>query len=978
MMRLALLKRLLPITLCGLVLSNGCIEVPKRGPLPRLDMTEDLDASGDLADMKDASPDIKQEMSCDIEDPQAICKANNEDCGTRIVLNLCGQNQEINCGQCEYPKSCNQNRCVLDCLNDAQLCEQNAAACGPITVEDPCGKMRTVDCGSCLTGAQCTTKDDSTIVCGGCPAAQCGDRTCGTSINTCGNSTSCGVACAGRTTCTDGKRCAPRSITLESSRGSSYFGQAVAIDGLRMAIGASDDNPDGAVPRRGTVFIYERATAQSNWQLAQTINAPDPQVAQTFGLALALKGDTLAVASPYYDARGINNGRVWVYKRTNQGWEVDKTLDTSTTTNNALFGRSICLTDTELFIGEPAPAIAIGRVFVYPLDKLDDTPAVLTETAGSSSQFGHQISCDSGKLVVADPVGDKIGVVYLYEKDSGRWVNPNKISPSNVDLQRFGFSVANFGDEVVISSVTEGAPLYLYSISQDSLGTLPMPDMSANSVLGWTVAMSDSAIYSGVRRGITGIDVYRRNAQQQWAHETRLATAPNNIVGSQLFLDAEQNNVIVGAPLHLGRGYYPGEVLTYTYNPLMGQFDEPQRIRPQQVNNGSFVGRADVVQDGNRWLIGTPDAKFGRGQVSIIEWREDNNDPQRSKWEEISILKEGTAEHPLAQGSGFGTGVLVNEFHLLISASGQSDYALRLPGKVYAYHRQTPTDPWTLTQVLFSPQQPLEATEHLGEEMIWLDANTVLIGAPVTVGENTTNNTGRAYIYRYAPQRNSWELIQKLTPPDSDAVRFGKSLLYDNTTDIIYIGSPDDHNGRVYPVFRAPNDFIYTVSTNPITPPVDAMYQHRQFGASLAKNDRWFAIGDHVGHATTGTAYDGLVHLYTRQVAEKRLDYKSTIGELNTLKRMRFGHSLAFYGDRLYVGRPYDTNSTYNLSGSIQRFNLSGAQWLPGQLIYADDLRSSAYFGWSIVSTPSHLVVGTPGNPDRGLRAGGLYMFDLP
>ncbi|TAJ24862.1 MAG: hypothetical protein EPO68_00860, partial [Planctomycetota bacterium] len=73
------------------------------------------------------------------------------------------------------------------------------------------------------------------------------------------------------------------------------YGSAVSIDGSLLAIGAPQD--DGSVPRsnRGAVYVY--ASALGEWNLEMKLTPPTSDPAQTFGQAVALVGDTLAIGA---------------------------------------------------------------------------------------------------------------------------------------------------------------------------------------------------------------------------------------------------------------------------------------------------------------------------------------------------------------------------------------------------------------------------------------------------------------------------------------------------------------------------------------------------------------------------------------------------------------------------------------------------------------------------------------------------------
>lgn len=100
-----------------------------------------------------------------------------------------------------------------------------------------------------------------------------------------------------------------------------------------------------------------------------------------------------------------------------------------------------------------------------------------------------------------------------------------------------------------------------------------------------------------------------------------------------------------------------------------------------------------------------------------------------------------------------------------------------------------------------------------------------------------------------------------------------------------------------------------------------------------------------------------------------------------------FGTSLAVSGDRLFVGAPTESaippelpqvigNAVYQ-SGRVYIFERQvDNSWMKVRTIMAQDPVTSAKFGSSIAVSENLLLVGAPGDDDKGAQSGSVYVFE--
>jgi hypothetical protein len=104
---------------------------------------------------------------------------------------------------------------------------------------------------------------------------------------------------------------ADQRLLPTSSTGSDRFGDAVAVDGDRIVVGAPQRDA-GATVDAGAADVFEYASGSWNPLTAQLVPA-SPVSYTRHGAAVAIRGDTVLVGAPGADVGGVTSGAVWRY-----------------------------------------------------------------------------------------------------------------------------------------------------------------------------------------------------------------------------------------------------------------------------------------------------------------------------------------------------------------------------------------------------------------------------------------------------------------------------------------------------------------------------------------------------------------------------------------------------------------------------------------------------------------------------------------
>jgi len=278
-------------------------------------------------------------------------------------------------------------------------------------------------------------------------------------------------------------------------------GQSISIDEQRIAVGDIDGGGRN-IPGfgNGTVAILERFN--NSWNVVAELTAENPGVADQFGHAVALVGDTLLVGAPGEDssATGINgdatlndafdSGAAYLFVRQNDQWVQNTYFKGDSTAGGDQFGFSVAARDGLLVVGAPGEASSATGVNGDPQDNslVDSGAAFIFErgnsglsqvaylkasNTGVGDAFGTAVDLTDTTVVVGAPDEDSgfsgnpsvlesddslnnAGAVYTFIDNGTAWVQSAYLKSSSPDnLDRFGNDLAIESNTLVIAAPSE-------------------------------------------------------------------------------------------------------------------------------------------------------------------------------------------------------------------------------------------------------------------------------------------------------------------------------------------------------------------------------------------------------------------------------------------------------------------------------------------------------------------------------------------
>ncbi|WP_150912833.1 integrin [Marinobacter halotolerans] len=312
------------------------------------------------------------------------------------------------------------------------------------------------------------------------------------------------------------------------------FGEDVSLsaDGNTLAVGAPDedssatgvngDESDNSVTRAGAVYIFARTNA--GWNQVAYLKASNAEASDSFGEAVSLSADgtTLGVGAGGEDsgATGVNGdesdnsvsraGAVYVFTRTDAGWNQVAYLKASNTGENDEFGEAISLSadGTTLAagaLGEDSSAkgvngdetdntaIEAGAVYIFARTNAgwNQVAYLKASNAEADDIFGDAVSLNADGTTLAvgaseegssatgvngdesDNSADGAGAVYVFARTAGGWSQAAYLKASNTDVDD------SFGNDVSLSS--DGTILAVGADEEESLAIGINGDEADNS-----------------------------------------------------------------------------------------------------------------------------------------------------------------------------------------------------------------------------------------------------------------------------------------------------------------------------------------------------------------------------------------------------------------------------------------------------------------------------------------------------------------
>jgi hypothetical protein len=268
-------------------------------------------------------------------------------------------------------------------------------------------------------------------------------------------------------------------LESDKAKGDFYFqsfGRAIAIDGDVVAVGSPNENLD-----KGAVWVYRVSGGELVFE--QKLLDPTPVSNDLFGISVSVSGDLIAVGSPGTGNLQFNDdGEMYVFRFDGATWNVEF----SVTGQELGYGTAVDVEGDVVAVGFPHADIGAPNSGVLALYRFDGNAwgpnGVLVGTL-TNGNLGKRLALGGDWLFAANGLG--ISVYYV----DGGWQFVQTLALSNEAL-------AVDGDVLVVGQ-TSSATVLRRSCDTWSAETVLSDPLKDISVFGQAVSVDGDAILVG-------------------------------------------------------------------------------------------------------------------------------------------------------------------------------------------------------------------------------------------------------------------------------------------------------------------------------------------------------------------------------------------------------------------------------------------------------------------------------------------------
>lgn len=681
-----------------------------------------------------------------------------------------------------------------------------------------------------------------------------------------------------------------------------YFGNAVAIHGDLIVVGAKYAGPNGYWS--GAAYVVTKNGA--DWStLSPTIAKLLPRngtMFGEFGSKVATNGVDVAISSAKKDSNSYAIGSVQIFTRNGTDWS---TLDpTEVKFYSGIqydeFGSDLALTADRLIVG----ATGDSKTYIYHKTTSSWYSATLDQVishgVGSNTEFGFGVATSGSTIVIGAPGDDSVssnsGSIITYEKTgSNNWTQsdellPGENQPSHNGGDLFGNHIAIDGDYMVVSAagtdsslVPEGM-VYLYSRNDQGTpsddtddtwdfvrGLLP-PDLSAVTGFGTRVAIDGGTILIGARltSGKDEVYIYERNG----ADWTLLPPKVSPLLSKYTYKNSDVSNIavsgdtiVIGQPKATGNFSTSGVISVYAK-----RGSDWSTLSPVETvlyaDDGSYGDKfgQSIDIDGDRIIVGAPE-KGDTGAVYLFE-------KGSTSWRTTATQHRLTINEPLIYEL---LGKAVSIEGDLVAVAAKYDDVSTPNGVVYLLDSSTGWD------------QPVQTTFSASETNLTLyyGDHIDLSGQTLVVSNGSTESRAGLYIYDGSSGWDSLNGTKLSLNPDAREYRsfFASEFAVSGNNIVSYAstGSPRAI-GEVYVINRRPLPEISIEDASIVEG--DAGTQSLQLTVTLTGNNLDLIPGNNVSFAyatangtatTAGNDYQSQTGTLTFDTSSGASSYTKTI-----------------------------------------------------------------------------------------------------
>ena len=337
------------------------------------------------------------------------------------------------------------------------------------------------------------------------------------------------------------------------------LGTSVAADGDRVVVGARHHDVDG-LSNSGAAYVYRRQG--SAFVLEAKLQSGNPSVEDNFGNAVAIDGDMIAVGANREGAGPQDSrwGAIYIFVRAGTTWTQQAVLLSPEPTGFDRFGDSVDLQGNTVVVGEtrgegPSTDSGTAYVFVRSGTTWALEAQLLHERATGEDYFGEAVALDGDRAIVGapredGPVGPRQGAIYVFERQGSSWTQVERLVGDSIGAQ-LGESVDIEGTTIVAGAPGLSSAIVFRRSGATWAEVERIQAQNGPDTLGRTVRIDAGTLALAGASPYYGFVYLYRPIGSTWLLQAKLVgddTGYRDEFGRALALSG--STVVVGAELH--------------------------------------------------------------------------------------------------------------------------------------------------------------------------------------------------------------------------------------------------------------------------------------------------------------------------------------------------------------------------------------------------------------------------------------------
>ncbi len=268
--------------------------------------------------------------------------------------------------------------------------------------------------------------------------------------------------------------------------------EQVAISGDTIVVGAFQESSNGtpgntSLPGSGAAYIFVRSG--TTWSQQALLKASNAEAGDSFGQAVAIAGNTVVIGADREDGNGTSPtdgsaplaGAAYVFTRSGSTWTEQAYLKASNAGAGDFFGRSVAISNDTIIVGAAgeqslgAPSsnddFSVGAAYIFNRAGTSWTEQAYLKASNANAEdrFGFKVAIqddvaavsavgEASRGAIGDNSAPEAGAVYLFTRQGDNWPLSVYVKATVADEDDFfGSSLALQNNQLFVGATGESS-----------------------------------------------------------------------------------------------------------------------------------------------------------------------------------------------------------------------------------------------------------------------------------------------------------------------------------------------------------------------------------------------------------------------------------------------------------------------------------------------------------------------------------------